>query len=304
MKGQRDRVSLRRQLPLHLMILPAVILVFIFSYIPMYGIIIAFQKFSPAMGLFGRQKWVGLKNFQYIFDMPNFPLVLRNTITIAIQKIVFSFLVNVAVALLINEIRSKAYARTVQSIVHFPHFISWIIMSSILLDILSPSRGLVNKIIQTLGFKSVYFLGDKFVFQKTIVWTSIWKEFGFGTIIYLSAITGVDEELYEAAKIDGANRWQQVWHVTLPGMKPVMVVMLILSLGGVLNAGFDQIYNLLNSAVMDTGDILDTLVYRLGLINYQYSYGTALGLFKSLISMILISGSYYFAYKYFDYRLF
>ena len=286
------------------MILPAVILVFIFSYIPMYGIIIAFQKFSPAMGLFGRQKWVGLKNFQYIFDMPNFPLVLRNTITIAIQKIVFSFLVNVAVALLINEIRSKAYARTVQSIVHFPHFISWIIMSSILLDILSPSRGLVNKIIQTLGFKSVYFLGDKFVFQKTIVWTSIWKEFGFGTIIYLSAITGVDEELYEAAKIDGANRWQQVWHVTLPGMKPVMVVMLILSLGGVLNAGFDQIYNLLNSAVMDTGDILDTLVYRLGLINYQYSYGTALGLFKSLISMILISGSYYFAYKYFDYRLF
>lgn len=299
-----NRRGLRRQLPLHLMILPALVLTFIFSYIPMGGIIIAFQKFSPAKGLFGAQKWVGLKNFDYVFSMPNFEHVFMNTLFIAVQKLVFGFLVNVLVALLLNEVRNTAYKRTVQTIVYFPHFISWIIMSGILLDILSPTRGVVNKLIQALGIEPIYFLGEKELFPHVVVWTDIWKEFGFGTIIYLSAITGVDPTLYEAAKIDGAGKLRQTWHVTLPGIRSVMVLMMILSLGNVLNAGFDQIYNLLSQQVMETGDILDTLVYRLGLMQYQYSYATAVGLFKSVISMVLISGSYLIAYKFFDYRLF
>ncbi len=294
----------RRQLPLHLMLLPGVILVFIFSYIPLGGLIIAFQKFYPAKGLFGAQQWLGLGNFEYIFSMPNTLNVLRNTVVIAVSKILLSLLIPITVALLLNEISSSLFKRTVQTIIYFPHFLSWIVFATILTDILSPSDGIVNKALNAFGIESIYFLGDNQYFQGTIIMTDIWKSFGYGTVVYMASITGIDPTLYEAASIDGANRWQQTLHVTLPGMKMIIVLMMVLSLGNVLNAGFDQVYNLYSPIVYETGDIIDTMVYRLGLQSAQYGPATAVGLFKSVISLILISASYGIAYKCFNYQLF
>ncbi len=294
----------RRQLPLHLMLLPGVILVFIFSYIPLGGLIIAFQKFYPAKGLFGAQQWLGLGNFEYIFSMPNTLNVLRNTVVIAVSKILLSLLIPITVALLLNEISSSLFKRTVQTIIYFPHFLSWIVFATILTDILSPSDGIVNKALNAFGIESIYFLGDNQYFQSTIIMTDIWKSFGYGTVVYMASITGIDPTLYEAASIDGANRWQQTLHVTLPGMKMIIVLMMVLSLGNVLNAGFDQVYNLYSPIVYETGDIIDTMVYRLGLQSAQYGPATAVGLFKSVISLILISASYGIAYKCFNYQLF
>ena len=294
----------RRQLPLHLMLLPGVILVFIFSYIPLGGLIIAFQKFYPAKGLFGAQQWLGLGNFAYIFSMPNTLNVLRNTVVIAVSKILLSLLIPITVALLLNEISSSLFKRTVQTIIYFPHFLSWIVFATILTDILSPSDGIVNKALNAFGIESIYFLGDNQYFQGTIIMTDIWKSFGYGTVVYMASITGIDPTLYEAASIDGANRWQQTLHVTLPGMKMIIVLMMVLSLGNVLNAGFDQVYNLYSPIVYETGDIIDTMVYRLGLQSAQYGPATAVGLFKSVISLILISASYGIAYKCFNYQLF
>lgn len=294
----------RRQLPLHLMLLPGVILVFIFSYIPLGGLIIAFQKFYPAKGLFGAQQWLGLGNFEYIFSMPNTLNVLRNTVVIAVSKILLSLLIPITVALLLNEISSSLFKRTVQTIIYFPHFLSWIVFATILTDILSPSDGIVNKALNAFGIESIYFLGDNQYFQSTIIMTDIWKSFGYGTVVYMASITGMDPTLYEAASIDGANRWQQTLHVTLPGMKMIIVLMMVLSLGNVLNAGFDQVYNLYSPIVYETGDIIDTMVYRLGLQSAQYGPATAVGLFKSVISLILISASYGIAYKCFNYQLF
>ena len=294
----------RRQLPLHLMLLPGVILVFIFSYIPLGGLVIAFQKFYPAKGLFGAQQWLGLGNFAYIFSMPNTLNVLRNTVVIAVSKILLSLLIPITVALLLNEISSSLFKRTVQTIIYFPHFLSWIVFATILTDILSPSDGIVNKALNAFGIESIYFLGDNQYFQGTIIMTDIWKSFGYGTVVYMASITGIDPTLYEAASIDGANRWQQTLHVTLPGMKMIIVLMMVLSLGNVLNAGFDQVYNLYSPIVYETGDIIDTMVYRLGLQSAQYGPATAVGLFKSVISLILISASYGIAYKCFNYQLF
>ena len=294
----------RRQLPLHLMLLPGVILVFIFSYIPLGGLIIAFQKFYPAKGLFGAQQWLGLGNFEYIFSMPNTLNVLRNTVVIAVSKILLSLLIPITVALLLNEISSSLFKRTVQTIIYFPHFLSWIVFATILTYILSPSDGIVNKALNAFGIESIYFLGDNQYFQGTIIMTDIWKSFGYGTVVYMASITGIDPTLYEAASIDGANRWQQTLHVTLPGMKMIIVLMMVLSLGNVLNAGFDQVYNLYSPIVYETGDIIDTMVYRLGLQSAQYGPATAVGLFKSVISLILISASYGIAYKCFNYQLF
>ena len=275
-----------------------------FFHIPLGGLIIAFQKFYPAKGLFGAQQWLGLGNFEYIFSMPNTLNVLRNTVVIAVSKILLSLLIPITVALLLNEISSSLFKRTVQTIIYFPHFLSWIVFATILTDILSPSDGIVNKALNAFGIESIYFLGDNQYFQGTIIMTDIWKSFGYGTVVYMASITGIDPTLYEAASIDGANRWQQTLHVTLPGMKMIIVLMMVLSLGNVLNAGFDQVYNLYSPIVYETGDIIDTMVYRLGLQSAQYGPATAVGLFKSVISLILISASYGIAYKCFNYQLF
>ncbi len=298
------RMRLQRELPLHIMLLPGVILVLIFSYLPMGGIIIAFQKFIPAKGLFGDQKWIGMGNFEYIFSMPNAIAIIRNTVVIALGKIIGGMLVPILVSLLLNEVQGRPLKRSIQTVIYFPHFISWVVMAGIFVDLLSPSTGIVNQLIKLIGLEPVFFLGDPHCFQATMIVSDIWKSFGFGTVIYLATITGIDPTLYEAAAIDGASRLRQIWHITLPGMRMIIVLMTVLNLGNVLNAGFDQIFNLYSPAVYETGDILDTFIYRLGLIDYQFGPATAMGLFKSVISMILISSSYFVAWKCFDYRIF
>lgn len=286
------------------MILPGVIFLLIFSYVPMAGIIIAFQKFVPAKGLFGNQKWIGFGNFEYLFLLPNFINVLWNTIIIACLKIVLGMFVPIVVSILLNEVRSSGLRRSVQTAIYLPHFLSWVVLGGIFIDILSPTDGLVNNVIQQVGGKPIFFLGSNDWFRSTVIITETWKEFGYGTIVYLAAITGIDPNLYEAAQIDGANRWRQTYHVTLPGMRMVIVLLMVLNLGNVLNAGFDQIFNLYSPPVYQTGDIIDTFVYRIGLIDAQFGVATAVSLFKSAISFVLISTSYYAAYKYADYRIF
>lgn len=296
--------SFKRELPLHLMILPALILVMIFSYTPMAGLVSAFQKFIPSKGMFGDQQWVGLGNFKYVFSLPGFNQALKNTVVIAFWKIILGLAVPIVFALLLNEVSRSGFKRTVQTIVYLPYFLSWVVLGGIFLDMLSPSSGIINQIITALGGKSIFFLGDNRYFKPTLIVTDIWKNFGYGAIVYLAAILGIDTDLYEAAQIDGANRWRQTWHVTLPGMRMIIVLMMVLSLGNVLNAGFDQVFNLYSKAVYESGDILDTFVYRLGLIDAQYGPATAVGLFKSLISTIFISVSYWLAYRFADYRIF
>lgn len=295
---------LRRQMSLHLMLLPAVVLVLIFHYLPLAGLTIAFQKFIPAKGIFGEQQWNGLNNFHYVMQLPSFWQVIYNTVFIALMKIVFSLLVPIVVAIMINEVTHTRLKRSIQTVIYLPHFLSWVVLGGIFIDLLSPSDGLVNNIIRAFGGEPVFFLGDNKWFPFTMVGTEIWKEFGYGTIVYLAAITGIDPGLYEAAQIDGANRWQQTKEVTLPGMRMVIVLLMVLSLGNLLNAGFDQIFNLYSPPVYASGDIIDTFVYRLGLLDAQFGPATAVGLFKSIVSFLFISVSYFFAYRFADYRIF
>lgn len=285
------------------MLLPGVILLFVYSYIPMAGIVIAFEKFIPIKGIFGSD-WIGFGNFRYVADMPSIAQVVRNTVFIASMKIAAGLALPIAVALLLNEVRKSFVKKGIQTLIYLPHFLSWIILGGILIDILSPSEGIVNRILQSLGFEPVFFLGSNRWFPYVLVASDVWKEFGFGTIVYLAAITGINPVLYEAAVMDGANHWRQAWHVTLPGIVPIVVLMATLSLGNVLNGGFEQVFNLYSPAVYESGDILDTLIYRVGILDAQYGVATAIGLLKSLVSLLLISTSYYLAYRLANYRIF
>ncbi|QHT64157.1 sugar ABC transporter permease [Paenibacillus lycopersici] len=285
------------------MLLPAVIIVLIFCYGPMAGMIIAFEKYIPARGML-HSKWVGLDNFKFVISLPDTYRVLYNTIFIALMKMVCGLIAPIVTALLLNEIRKMAFKRVFQTLIYLPHFLSWIILGGILLDILSPSSGLVNQVLGSLGIKPIFFLGDNRWFPFVLVSTDVWKEFGFGTIVYLAALTGINPALYEAAEIDGAGRWKQTLNVTLPGIVPIVILLSTLSLGQILNAGFDQVFNLYNSQVYQSGDIIDTLVYRLGLEQAQYGVATAVGLFKSVVSFVFISCSYGMAYRFANYRIF
>ncbi|QGR00198.1 sugar ABC transporter permease [Paenibacillus psychroresistens] len=293
-----------RELPLYFMLLPAVALVAIYSYGSMAGVVIAFQKFVPAKGMFGHQQWVGFQNFTTLFSMPNIWPVIKNTVIIAFFKLLGGVIVPVVFALLLNEVRNLFTKRIFQTLVYLPHFLSWVILSGILLNLLSPGEGLVNIFISKLGIEPIFFLGNPDVFPGTMVVADIWKTFGFGSVIYLAALTSIDPSLYEAAVIDGANRWRQTLHITLPGISAIIVLMTVLGLANILNGGFDQIYNMYSPVVYSTGDILDTLVFRLGIEQAQYSLSTAAGLFKSGVSLVFIVVSYYLADKFTGYRVF
>lgn len=293
-----------RELPFHLMIIPGLVFILIFSYTPMAGIVIAFQKFIPAKGLFGDQKWIGLDNFRYVMDLPSFTQVFWNTLTISSFKLILGLLIPIVVAILLNELKNELVKRSVQTMIYLPYFLSWVVLGGILIDLLSPSGGIVNDLLKTFGIEPIFFLGDNKWFPATLILSDTWKNFGYGTIIYLAAITGIDPGLYEAATIDGANRWRKAWHITIPGMRMVIVLLAVLSLGQLLNAGFDQVFNLYSPQVYPSGDILDTFVYRIGLLDAQYGVATAVGLFKSIISMVLISAAYLFAYRIAKYRIF
>jgi len=288
----------------HTMIWIPLLFILIFNYYPMIsGFQIAFEDFKPGLGISGSE-WVGFKHFARIFATADAVRAVRNTLIIACAKIIANLIIPIIIALLLNEIRVKWFKRTAQTLIYLPYFLSWVILASIMINLLSTDGGLVNRAIEALGGNSVFFLGDNSVFRKTLVVSDVWKNFGYNTIVYLAALTNIDPTFYEAASIDGAGRWKQTIHITLPGISMFIVLMTILGIGSVLNAGFDQVFNLYNVSVYESGDIIDTLVYRLGIQQQQYSFSTAVGFFKSVVSLVLIVGSNWLADKFAGYKVF
>lgn len=299
---QRKKKNWQKDWQLHLMILPGLLFILLFKYMPLGGITIAFKEFLPGKGIWG-SPWVGLENFEYMLALPDTKRVMWNTLFIAAAKILINFPAPIIISILLNEVKNHRFKRSVQTIIYLPYFISWVILAGIIQDLFA-KEGLINQFLGIFGAEPVFFLGNKYAFLGVLIGTDVWKNFGYNTVVYLAAITGIDETLYEAAKIDGANRFQQIWNVTLPGIAPIVVLMMILNLGNVLNAGFEQIFNLYNPLVYETADIIDTFVYRISLVEANYSLGTAVGLLKSVVSFILIVTSYKIANKYSDYTVF
>ena len=292
---------LKRAWPLYVMLVPGIIFVLLFRYYPMYGVVIAFQDFSPAKG-FLNSPWVGWENFEFFFSLPDFGRIFGNTLIISISKIVLDQAGAIFLALLLNEARHLLFRRSIQTIIYLPHFLSWIVLGGILLDILS-ARGVLNQGLGLIGIEPQLFLGSNDWFRGTVIASGFWKSVGFSTIVYLAALTAISPTLHEAAAIDGAGRFRRIWHITLPGIRSTIVLLAALSLGDVLQAGFEQILTLYNPAVYRTGDIIDTFVYRTGLISAQYSLAGAVGLFKSFIGFFLIVISYWLADRFAGYRI-
>lgn len=280
---------LKREIPFHLMLLLPMLFLAVFSFAPLFGILMAFQDYIPAKGIL-QSRWVGLENFDFIFSLPSSRQIFANTIIISLGKLAAGIIVPVFFALLLNEIRVIAFKRTVQTIVYLPHFLSWVVLANVVSSILG-FDGPVNSLIQSMGHDPILFLGSNVWFRPVIILSDCWKEFGYGSIIYLSALTSIDPGLYESASLDGASRLQKIFYITLPMLVPTIVLMMALNLGNILNAGFDQIFNLYNPLVYETGDIIDTYVYRIGLLDMQYSLATAVGLIKSVIGFVLIMSS-------------
>jgi len=285
-----------------LMLLPGYLWLFLFSIVPMVGLVFAFQDFVPGRGFFGSD-WIGLANFEYLFSLEDSRTILFNTLFISTLKIAGGVLVPLVFALLLNEMRGGFLKRGIQTIVYLPHFLSWVILGGILLDVFALS-GPVNQVIEALGGEKVPFFAQADLFPWMAIVSDVWKEFGFNAVIYLAALTAISPSLYESAAIDGAGRWQQLWRITLPSIATTVVLLTVLGLGNVLNAGFDQIFNLYNPLTYSTGDIIDTWVYRSGLLNLQYGLATAAGILKSAVGFVLIVLSYYLAQRFANYRIF
>ena len=277
----------KKNYDLFLIFLPVLIYFIIFHYIPMVGIVIAFKDYQLLDGIFG-SKWVGLANFKELFTTGSFFEVLRNTVWISFLRFVFGFPAPIILALLLNEIKKKWYKKLVQTVSYLPHFLSWVVLAGLFIQFFSPSTGPINFILKHFGLKPIYFLGEPNWFVFTIITTGIWQSIGWGTIIYLAAISNIDPQMYESAVLDGATRFQNVIYITLPSIMPTIAILLILNTGNILNAGFDQIFNLYNSAVLSVADIIDTYVYRRGLTGMEYSFATTVGLFKNVIGFILV----------------
>ncbi|SFP95304.1 ABC transporter permease [Caldicoprobacter faecalis] len=271
------------------MALPVIAYYIIFHYMPMYGAIIAFKEFNPALGII-RSPWVGFKHFKSFFEGVYFWRLIRNTLLISIYSLVWGFPAPIILALLLNEVKNNYFKRTVQTISYLPHFISLVVVCGIIKDFTS-TDGVINDIIELLGGERTNFLMKPEWFRPIYVGSGIWQEVGWGSIIYLAAITNIDPELYEAATIDGASRWKQTWHITLPGIVPTIVILLILRLGGLMSVGFEKIILLYNSATMETADVISSYVYRRGLLDFDYSFSAAVGLFNSVINLILITSA-------------
>ena len=268
------------------MLVPGLIYFFVFCYIPMYGVLIAFQDYKLKLGVFGSE-FIGFKNFERLFTDPYFFTVLRNTVMISLLKLIFTFPVPILFAILLNELKNKRFKKIVQTISYLPNFISWVVLSGIFLSLFS-LNGAVNYIVQLFGGEPKIFFADGPTFIVLLIITEIYKGFGWGAIIYLASISSIDTEQYEAADIDGANRYQKARYITIPGLIPVITIQLVLSVSNILNAGFDQIFNMYNPSVLSYADIIDTWVYRIGMVDRNYSLSTALGLFKSVIAVILV----------------
>jgi len=291
-------------MPYHLMLLPGVIILVTFSIIPILGNVIAFQDFIPTLGIAGSE-WVGLENFQFMFQLTDTALIFRNTLVIAVGKIVFTTITAIMFSILLHECQFRRFSRVTQTITYLPHFLSWVILATIFRDMFD-MNGIVNQFLTGAGIISepFVFLGSNSTFQPVVIFTDVWKEFGYQAVIFISALSAVNTELYEAASIDGAGRLRRIWHITLPGIRTTIALVFVLALGNILNAGFDQIYNLYSPIVYQTGDIIDTYVYRVGFNDLQFSLATAVGTIKSVTSFILIILSYTVAYKFANYRIF
>jgi len=295
---RKTLIRITRDWRLYLMLTIPVVWYLLFCYKPMMGVIIAFQKYSLVKGMWG-SKFVGLKNFEFVMGLRDFPLALQNTLWLNLMGLVMGFPVPIILAIMLNEIRSKSVKRVSQTLLYLPHFLSWIIIGGMVLKIFAPTTGVVNATLLRWGLidKNIPFLTDGPTWQLTYTLVGVWQNMGWGTILYLSAITGINMELFEAAKIDGANKLQQIWHVTLPGIRSTIVVLLILNIGQMMNISFDRPYILGNTLVQDYCDVLSTFVYRTGITNAKFDRATAIGLFQSVVGLIMISGANFITNK-------
>lgn len=301
---KKKKVSIKNTWSLHLMLLPGILILFVYTVLPFFGNFMAFQDFQPAKGFF-QSKWVGLDNFKYMLMLPDTFKIFRNTFVIAVGKIIFNLAASIFFAILLYEMGGKRFKKAVQTICFLPHFLSWVILAVIFRDLLDGS-GIINALLLKMGIidEAIVFLGSNKFFQGFIIGTDVWKEFGYGAIIFIAALAGINQELYEAAAIDGASRLRRIWHITLPGIRVTVVLVATLSIANVLNAGFDQVYNLYSPIVYETGDIIDTYVYRMSFESAQYSLATAIGLLKSIVSFVLIVTSNFMSSKFANYRIF
>lgn len=275
---------------LHLLALPCVLYFLIFKYLPMYGVIIAFKDYDPVGGFWGilNSEWVGFQNFKLFFSSIYFQRLMKNTLVISTYRLIFGFPAPIILALLINELKNIHFKKMVQTITYMPHFLSWVVVSGFLTILLSTTGGPVNALMEKFGMEPVVFIGDRRYFRSLLVLSDIWKGIGWGTIIYLAALTCINQELYEAAKMDGANKFRQIWHISLPGIKEIIAMMLILAVGRILDENFEQIFNLYSPAVYEVADVFETYVYRQGLVEAKFSYSAAVGLFKSVASLAMV----------------
>ena len=292
----------KSQLGYHMMLAPGMMFLILFSFIPMFGIIMAFQDYIPTKGILG-SPWVGLDNFKYMLEIPDSMSILKNTLIKKKKKIILSTIVPITFALLLNEIRIKWAKKTIQTVVYLPHFLSWAVLAVVVANIFS-FEGPVNAFLGMFGIKPTLFLASNTWIRPILIGTDVWKEFGYGSIVYLAALTGIDSGLYEAAAIDSANRFKQLINITIPGILPIIMLMTAINLGNILNAGFDQVFNLYNPIVYETADIIDTYVYRVGLVGMQYSFATAVGLLKSVVGCILLVSANQLSKKFANMQIF
>lgn len=301
-----DRFSLKRSLVfrdlirdrwLYLILFPGILYFIIFKYVPMWGLVMAFQDYKPHLGFAG-SPWVGLKHFERFFSEPQFWMLFRNTIILAVYNLVFFFPLPIVLALMLNEVRKEAFKRFSQTLLYLPHFVSWVVAVGIFYILFTTEGGIVNEMIARLGMEKIPFLLSEDWFRTMIISQSIWKEAGWGTIIFLAALSGVDLQLYEASRMDGAGRWRQLWHITLPAIRSTIVILFILRLGSFLDTGFEHIFLMLNSMNREVGEVFDTYVYLKGLTQAQYSYSAAVGMFKSLVGLVLVLGANWLAKKF------
>ena len=288
----------------HLLMIPGFLILLIYTIIPFFGNVMAFQNFQPILGFF-KSKWVGLNHFKYMMMLPDTARIFKNSLTIAVGKLVITMLFSILFAILLNEINKVKFKKIIQTICFLPHFLSWVILATVFRNLLDPS-GIVNKALMGLELirEPLMFLGSNKLFQGVVISTDVWKEFGYGAIIFTAALLSINPELYEAANVDGAGRLAKIWHITLPGILVTIVLVATLNIANILNAGFDQIYNLYSPIVYKSGDIIDTYVYRMSFINTQYSLASAIGLLKSVVSFIMIITAHSLAKKFANYRIF
>ena len=281
---------------LYFMLIPGIIFFIVYKYGPMWGITLAFKNYRPFLGFSG-SAWVGLEHFKRFFNDRAFMQLFVNTLSLSLLNLIFNFPMPIIFALLLNEVKNRYYRKIVQTVTYLPHFMSWVVVAGLSYVMFTTEGGIINEAIKALGFPPVNFLSSETMFRPMIVGQSMWKETGWGTIIYLAALSGVDVEQYEAARIDGANRLQQLWHITLPSIKGVIITMFILRLGNIMDSSFDQVYNMLNEMNRNVGEVFDTYVYKVGITLGQLSYSTAVGLFKSVIGLILVVGADFLSKK-------